>query len=164
DDRPVVKVIDFGVAKATGGTLTERAIDTGVGGGVGAPREMCPPQAPVDKPGNHTPHDGEPLGGRADQRAPGPRPLSREGAGRERRGRGGAASSPSGGRGGGTARAPAPPARPPPPGRPSGPPGGGSGGGPPPCCAANPTGWEGGRGKSPAPAATRWPTAWPPTC
>ena len=27
DDRPVVKVIDFGVAKATGGTLTERTID-----------------------------------------------------------------------------------------------------------------------------------------
>lgn len=26
DDRPVVKVIDFGVAKASGGTLTEKTI------------------------------------------------------------------------------------------------------------------------------------------
>ena len=32
DDKPVVKVIDFGVAKATGGTLTEQTIDTGFGG------------------------------------------------------------------------------------------------------------------------------------
>jgi serine/threonine protein kinase len=40
DDRPVVKVIDFGVAKATGGTLTERTIDTGFGGVVGTPQYM----------------------------------------------------------------------------------------------------------------------------
>ena len=33
DDKPVPKVIDFGVAKATGGTLTEQTIDTGFGGG-----------------------------------------------------------------------------------------------------------------------------------
>src|SRR5262249_40318693 len=31
DDRPVVKVIDFGVAKATGGTLTEATVDTAFG-------------------------------------------------------------------------------------------------------------------------------------
>ena len=29
DEKPVVKVIDFGVAKATGVPLTERTIDTG---------------------------------------------------------------------------------------------------------------------------------------
>ncbi|MBM3982866.1 MAG: serine/threonine protein kinase [Planctomycetes bacterium] len=45
DDRPVVKVIDFGVAKATGGALTERTIDTGFGGVVGTPQYMSPEQA-----------------------------------------------------------------------------------------------------------------------
>ena len=45
DDRPVVKVIDFGVAKATGGTLTEATIDTGFGGVVGTPQYMSPEQA-----------------------------------------------------------------------------------------------------------------------
>ena len=45
DDRPVVKVIDFGVAKATGGTLTEHTIDTGFGGVVGTPQYMSPEQA-----------------------------------------------------------------------------------------------------------------------
>ena len=45
DDRPVVKVIDFGVAKATGGTLTEHTIETGFGGVVGTPQYMSPEQA-----------------------------------------------------------------------------------------------------------------------
>ncbi len=45
DDKPVVKVIDFGVAKATGGTLTERTIDTAFGGVVGTPQYMSPEQA-----------------------------------------------------------------------------------------------------------------------
>jgi hypothetical protein len=45
DDRPVIKVIDFGVAKATGGTLTEHTIDTGFGGVVGTPEYMSPEQA-----------------------------------------------------------------------------------------------------------------------
>src|SRR5947209_18597922 len=45
DDKPVPKVIDFGVAKATGGTLTERTIDTGFGGVVGTPEYMSPEQA-----------------------------------------------------------------------------------------------------------------------
>ena len=45
DDKPVVKVIDFGVAKATGGTLTERTLDTGFGGVVGTPQYMSPEQA-----------------------------------------------------------------------------------------------------------------------
>jgi serine/threonine protein kinase len=45
DDKPVVKVIDFGVAKATGGTLTEATIDTGFGGVVGTPEYMSPEQA-----------------------------------------------------------------------------------------------------------------------
>ncbi len=45
DDRPVVKVIDFGVAKATGGSLTEATIDTAFGGVVGTPQYMSPEQA-----------------------------------------------------------------------------------------------------------------------
>ncbi len=45
DDRPVPKVIDFGVAKATGASLTERTIDTGFGGVVGTPQYMSPEQA-----------------------------------------------------------------------------------------------------------------------
>lgn len=45
DDQPVVKVIDFGVAKATGGTLTEQTIDTGFGAVVGTPQYMSPEQA-----------------------------------------------------------------------------------------------------------------------
>nr|AAX07521.1 putative serine/threonine protein kinase [Gemmata sp. Wa1-1] len=45
DDKPVVKVIDFGVAKATGGAITEHTIDTGFGGVVGTPQYMSPEQA-----------------------------------------------------------------------------------------------------------------------
>jgi serine/threonine protein kinase len=45
DDRPVVKVIDFGVAKATGAALTDSTIDTGFGGLVGTPEYMSPEQA-----------------------------------------------------------------------------------------------------------------------
>ncbi len=45
DDKPVVKVIDFGVAKATGGTLTEQTFDTGMNAVVGTPQYMSPEQA-----------------------------------------------------------------------------------------------------------------------
>jgi len=48
DDQPVVKVIDFGVAKATGGTLTEHTIDTAFGGVVGTPQYMSPEQATLN--------------------------------------------------------------------------------------------------------------------
>jgi serine/threonine protein kinase len=45
DDRPVPKVIDFGVAKATGGRLTERTMFTGYGQIVGTVEYMSPEQA-----------------------------------------------------------------------------------------------------------------------
>ncbi len=45
DDKPVPKVIDFGIAKATGGTLTEHTIETAFGGVVGTPQYMSPEQA-----------------------------------------------------------------------------------------------------------------------
>jgi serine/threonine protein kinase/tetratricopeptide (TPR) repeat protein len=48
DGRPVVKVIDFGVAKATGQQLTDKTQFTGVGSLVGTPEYMSPEQAEVN--------------------------------------------------------------------------------------------------------------------
>src|SRR5262245_21058547 len=45
DARPLVKVIDFGVAKATAGRLTERTIYTEQGRLIGTPAYMSPEQA-----------------------------------------------------------------------------------------------------------------------
>jgi serine/threonine protein kinase len=45
DGRPVVKVIDFGIAKATGQQLTEGTIQTGLGAVVGTLEYMSPEQA-----------------------------------------------------------------------------------------------------------------------
>ncbi len=48
DGRPVVKVIDFGVAKAAGQPLTERTLVTGLGAVVGTPEYMSPEQAELN--------------------------------------------------------------------------------------------------------------------
>ena len=48
DDKPVPKVIDFGIAKATGGVLTEHTIETAFGGVVGTPQYMSPEQASLN--------------------------------------------------------------------------------------------------------------------
>ena len=48
DDRPVPKVIDFGVAKATGGALAESSVVTAFGGIVGTPQYMSPEQASLN--------------------------------------------------------------------------------------------------------------------
>jgi serine/threonine protein kinase len=48
DDRPVPKVIDFGVAKATGQTMTELDAITGFGALVGTPEYMSPEQASLN--------------------------------------------------------------------------------------------------------------------
>jgi tetratricopeptide (TPR) repeat protein len=45
DDRPVPKVIDFGVAKAAGQQLTEKTLHTGLGAVVGTAEYMSPEQA-----------------------------------------------------------------------------------------------------------------------
>ncbi len=45
DDRPVPKVIDFGVAKAAGQPLTDRTLMTGFGSVIGTPEYMSPEQA-----------------------------------------------------------------------------------------------------------------------
>jgi serine/threonine protein kinase len=45
DGRPVPKVIDFGIAKATGGALTDRTLQTGFHQLVGTPLYMAPEQA-----------------------------------------------------------------------------------------------------------------------
>ena len=45
DDKPVPKVIDFGVAKATGESLTDKTLSTGFGTIVGTPVYMSPEQA-----------------------------------------------------------------------------------------------------------------------
>jgi WD40 repeat protein/tRNA A-37 threonylcarbamoyl transferase component Bud32 len=45
DERPVPKVIDFGVAKAVGQQLTEKTVYTGFGALIGTPAYMAPEQA-----------------------------------------------------------------------------------------------------------------------
>jgi eukaryotic-like serine/threonine-protein kinase len=48
DDTPVPKVIDFGVAKATGQSLTDQTLNTGFGGIAGTPQYMSPEQATLN--------------------------------------------------------------------------------------------------------------------
>src|SRR5260370_40338824 len=48
DGRPVPKVIDFGVAKATGARLTEQSIYTEVGSLIGTLEYMSPEQAELN--------------------------------------------------------------------------------------------------------------------
>ena len=48
DNKPVPKVIDFGVAKATGPSLTDRTLMTGFGAVVGTPEYMSPEQASLN--------------------------------------------------------------------------------------------------------------------
>jgi WD40 repeat protein len=49
DSNPVPKVIDFGIAKATGQPLTERTLFTGFGAVVGTPEYMSPEQAELNQ-------------------------------------------------------------------------------------------------------------------
>src|SRR5262249_55406415 len=49
DGQPVPKVIDFGIAKAAGQTLTEKTLVTGFGAVVGTPEYMSPEQAELNQ-------------------------------------------------------------------------------------------------------------------
>src|SRR5262249_3864805 len=49
DGRPVPKIIDFGVAKATGQALTEKTLVTGLGSIVGTLEYMSPEQAEINQ-------------------------------------------------------------------------------------------------------------------
>src|SRR5206468_9130035 len=49
DGKPVPKVIDFGIAKATGQPLTERTMFTGFGDVIGTLEYMSPEQAEVNQ-------------------------------------------------------------------------------------------------------------------
>src|SRR5215472_10103398 len=49
DGKPVAKVIDFGVAKAAGQTLTDKTLVTGFGSLVGTLEYMSPEQAEVNQ-------------------------------------------------------------------------------------------------------------------
>jgi eukaryotic-like serine/threonine-protein kinase len=49
DEKPVPKVIDFGVAKATGQQLNERTMFTGFGDVIGTPQYMSPEQAQLNQ-------------------------------------------------------------------------------------------------------------------
>jgi len=62
DDRPLVKVIDFGVAKALGQPLTEKTLYTEQGQFIGTPDYMSPEQAEMDPEGIDTRSDVYSLG------------------------------------------------------------------------------------------------------
>src|SRR5262249_6153019 len=62
DGKPVVKVIDFGVAKATGQRLTDATLFTGFGAVVGTPEYMSPEQAETNNQDIDTRSDVYSLG------------------------------------------------------------------------------------------------------
>jgi WD40 repeat protein len=62
DGRPVVKVIDFGVAKAAGQPLTEKTLFTAFGALVGTPEYMSPEQAELNNADIDTRSDVYSLG------------------------------------------------------------------------------------------------------
>ncbi len=84
DDKPVPKVIDFGVAKATGQALTEKTLLTGFGALVGTPEYMSPEQANLNNLDIDTRSDVYSLGVLLYELLTGSTPLDRKslGAGR----------------------------------------------------------------------------------
>jgi serine/threonine protein kinase/WD40 repeat protein len=78
DGRPVPKVIDFGVAKATGQRLTERTLCTGFGAVVGTLEYMSPEQAELNNHDIDTRSDIYGLGVLLYELLTGTTPLSHE--------------------------------------------------------------------------------------
>jgi serine/threonine protein kinase/tetratricopeptide (TPR) repeat protein len=78
DGQPVVKVIDFGVAKATGQRLTERTLFTGFGAVVGTLEYMSPEQAELNNQDIDTRSDVYSLGVLLYELLTGTTPLTKE--------------------------------------------------------------------------------------
>jgi serine/threonine protein kinase len=78
DGKPVVKVIDFGVAKAAGQPLTDRTLFTGFGAVVGTPEYMSPEQATLDNVDVDTRSDVYSLGVLLYELLTGTTPVTRE--------------------------------------------------------------------------------------
>jgi serine/threonine protein kinase len=78
DGKPVVKVIDFGVAKATGQSLTDKTLFTGFGALVGTPEYMSPEQAEVNNQDIDTRSDIYALGVLLYELLTGSTPLTRQ--------------------------------------------------------------------------------------
>jgi serine/threonine protein kinase len=78
DGVPVVKVIDFGVAKATGQPLTERTLFTGFGAVVGTLEYMSPEQAELNNQDIDTRSDVYSLGVLLYELLTGTTPLTKE--------------------------------------------------------------------------------------
>jgi serine/threonine protein kinase/WD40 repeat protein len=78
DGKPVVKVIDFGVAKATGERLTERTLFTGFGAVVGTLEYMSPEQAELNNQDIDTRSDLYSLGVLLYELLTGTTPLERK--------------------------------------------------------------------------------------
>jgi serine/threonine protein kinase/Tfp pilus assembly protein PilF len=78
DGKPVVKVIDFGVAKAAGQRLTDKTLFTGFGAIVGTPEYMSPEQAEVNNQDIDTRTDIYSLGVLLYELLTGTTPLTRK--------------------------------------------------------------------------------------
>jgi serine/threonine protein kinase/predicted Zn-dependent protease len=78
DGKSVVKVIDFGIAKATGQPLTERTLVTGIGAVVGTPEYMSPEQAELNNADIDTRSDIYSLGVVLYELLTGTTPLTRK--------------------------------------------------------------------------------------
>jgi tetratricopeptide (TPR) repeat protein/tRNA A-37 threonylcarbamoyl transferase component Bud32 len=78
DGKPVVKVIDFGLAKATGQRLTDKTLFTGFGSLVGTPEYMSPEQAEVNNQDIDTRSDIYSLGVLLYELLTGSTPLTRK--------------------------------------------------------------------------------------
>jgi len=78
DGQPVVKVIDFGVAKALHQPLMEASLDTAVGQVVGTPQYMSPEQAELNQPDIDTRSDIYSLGVLLYELLTGTTPLERQ--------------------------------------------------------------------------------------